>query len=182
MTNHITLIGNVTRDPELRFTTSGQARTMITVATNRRFQAKGAAEPTDITAFFTVVAWGQLAEHSTESLRKGDRVTVSGRVDHRKWVDADGKSHDSFDVIADDVALSLRFRTAAVDRTARVQPGATAELNAEATGPSTDEPSEPDATSDGWSETMSNGLSNGLSDGPSDGLYGADDDRDLAAA
>jgi single-strand DNA-binding protein len=119
MTNHITLIGNVTRDPELRFTATGQARTMISVATNRRFQAKGATEATEVTAFFTTVAWGQLAEHSVESLRKGDRVTITGRVDHRKWVDENGQSHNSFDVIADDVALSLRFRTAEVDRTKR---------------------------------------------------------------
>jgi single-strand DNA-binding protein len=167
MTNHITLIGNVTRDPELRFTTSGQARTMITVATNRRFQAKGAAEPTEITAFFTVVAWGQLAEHSTESLRKGDRVTVSGRVDHRKWVDADGKSHDSFDVIADDVALSLRFRTAEVDRTRREVPRASEDVGATLIDDRlsddrlTDEPREPDATTEGMAD---------------------DDDRELLAA
>jgi single-strand DNA-binding protein len=157
MTNHITLIGNVTRDPELRFTTSGQARTMITVATNRRFQAKGATEPTEITAFFSVVAWGQLAEHSTESLRKGDRVTVSGRVDHRKWVDADGQNHDSFDVIADDVALSLRFRTAEVDRTRRETPAA-AMVDAgvgSSADRSVDEPREPDAGLDDSSVGLS---------------------------
>ncbi len=122
MTNHITLSGNVTRDPELRFTTSGQGRTVITLATNRRFQPKGATEPTEITAFFSVVAWGSLAEHSAESLRKGDRVTITGRVDHRNWVDENGLPHSSFDVVADEVAVSLKFRTAIVDRTRREPP------------------------------------------------------------
>lgn len=119
MTNHITLTGNVTRDPELRFTTTGQARTVIAIATNRRFQAKGAAEPTEITSFFSAVAWGSLAEHTAESLKKGDRVTVTGRVDQRSWIDDNGQPHSSFEVVADEVALSLRFRSAEVDRTRR---------------------------------------------------------------
>jgi single-strand DNA-binding protein len=119
MTNHITLTGNVTRDPELRFTTTGQARIVVAIATNRRFQAKGAAEPTEITSFFSVVAWGSLAEHAAESLKKGDRVTVTGRVDQRSWIDDNGQPHSSFEVVADELALSLRFRSAEVDRARR---------------------------------------------------------------
>lgn len=119
MSNHITLTGNITRDPELKFTASGQGRTVLTIATNRRFFPKGAAEPTEVTAFFTVVAWSQLAEHVCESLRKGDRVTVSGRLDQRTWTDENGQPHSAFEVAADDVAASVRFRTVNIDRPQR---------------------------------------------------------------
>ncbi len=119
MSNHLTLTGNIVRDPELRYTAGGSPRAVMPVATSRRFQAKGADQPTEVTSFFTVIVWGQLAEHVSESLRKGDRVTISGRVEQRSWVDEAQQRHSSFDIVADDVAASLRFRTARIDRTAR---------------------------------------------------------------
>lgn len=133
MSNHLTLTGNIVRDPELRYSASGVARTVMAVATTRRFQAKGADQPTEVTSFFTVIVWGMLAEHVTESLVKGDRVTVSGRVEQRSWVDEDEQKRSSFDIVADDVAASMRFRTVRIDRTAR------AELQVPAAG-ATDEP------------------------------------------
>ncbi len=120
MSNHLTLTGNVVRDPELRYTAGGSPRVVMPVATTRRFQAKGADQPTEVTSFFTVIVWGQLGEHVAESLFKGDRVTISGRVEQRSWVDEAQQRHSSFDIVADDVAASLRFRTAKIDRTARV--------------------------------------------------------------
>jgi single-strand DNA-binding protein len=169
MSNHITLIGNVTRDPELRFSNSGQARTVISLATNRRYLPKGAVEPTEVTSYFTVVAWGQLAEHAVESLRKGDRVTATGRVDHRKWADEDGKPHNSFEVVADDVALSLRFRAASPDRTRR-ESAAPAEM-------APVEPAEAFSADHGGDESTDNSIDDSV-----DGLTDRTFERELASA
>jgi single-strand DNA-binding protein len=122
MSNHLTLTGNVVREIELKFTASGNARLVMPVATNRRFQAKGSDTPTEVTSFFTVIVWGSLAEHVAESVKKGDRVTVSGRVEQRTWFDAAEQRHNSFEIVADEVAVSLRFRTVKVDRPARETP------------------------------------------------------------
>jgi single-strand DNA-binding protein len=122
MSNHLTLTGNVVREPEVRFTASGNARLVMPVATNRRFLAKGSDTPTEVASFFSVIVWGQLAEHVAESVKKGDRVTVTGRVEQRTWTDEHEQRHQSFEIVADDVAASLRFRTAAIDRTLRVLP------------------------------------------------------------
>ncbi len=120
MSNHLTLTGNVVRDPELRYTAGGTPRVVMPVASTRRFQPKGADQATEATSFFTVIIWGELGEHAAESLAKGDRVTVSGRVEQRTWLDEAQQRHTSFDIVADDVAASLRFRTAKIDRTERV--------------------------------------------------------------
>jgi single-strand DNA-binding protein len=120
MSNHLTLTGNVVREPQLGFTASGNARLAMPVATNRRFQAKGSETPTEVVSFFTVIVWGQLAEHVAETISKGDRVTVTGRVEQRTWTDEHEQRHQSFEIVADDVAASLRFRTAKIDRTTRI--------------------------------------------------------------
>jgi single-strand DNA-binding protein len=120
MSNHLTLTGNVVRDIELKFTASGNPRLVMPVATNRRFQAKGSDTPTEVTSFFTVIVWGQLAEHVAESVIKGDRVTISGRVEQRTWFDDAEQRHNAFEIVADEVAVSLRFRTAKLDRPVRV--------------------------------------------------------------
>jgi single-strand DNA-binding protein len=137
MSNHLTLTGNVVREPEIRFTASGNARLVMPVATNRRFQAKGSDTPTEVASFFTVIVWGQLAEHVGESVKKGDRVTVTGRVEQRTWTDENEQRHQSFEIVADDVAASLRFRSAAIDRNLRILPPAegTAEEAGSVDGP-----------------------------------------------
>jgi single-strand DNA-binding protein len=146
MSNHLTLTGNVVRDPELRYAANGTARVVLPVATNRRFQPKGAEQATEVVSFFTVIVWGTLAEHVSESLMKGDRVTVSGRVEQRSWVDEAQQRHSSFEIVADDVAASLRFRSARIDRTARASV-ANEDLPGEVTATGFDEPGE--STSDG---------------------------------
>jgi single-strand DNA-binding protein len=119
MSNHISLVGNVTRPLELRYTANGTPRLLIPIATSRRFLAKGSEEATEVTSFFTAIAWGALAEHAATSLLKGDRISITGRVEQRTWIDAEEKKHNAFEVVADDVAVSLRFRTAAIDRPQR---------------------------------------------------------------
>ena len=89
--NHVASIGNLTRDPELRFTPSGQATASFGVAVNRRWQNRQTQEWEEATSFFDVVCWGQLAENAAQSLSRGSRVIVSGRLDQRSWETPEGE-------------------------------------------------------------------------------------------
>src|SRR3954451_247041 len=82
--NSVTLVGNVTRDPELRFTPSAQATASFGLAVNRRWQNRQ-GEWEEATSLFNVVAWRELAGNVAESLARGSRAIVSGRLEHRAW-------------------------------------------------------------------------------------------------
>ena len=88
--NTVTLIGNLSRDPELRFTPSGQAVATFGLAVNRRWQNRQTQEWEEATSFFDVTCWAQLAENVAESCSKGSRVMVSGRLDQRTWETKEG--------------------------------------------------------------------------------------------
>jgi single-strand DNA-binding protein len=120
--NTVTLIGNLTRDPELRFTPSGQARALLGIAVNRRWQNRQTSEWEEQTSFFNIVCWGELADNVSESLGKGARVLVTGRLEQRSWDTPEGEKRSVVEVVADDVAPSLRFATAKVERTERRSP------------------------------------------------------------
>ena len=81
--NTVTLVGNITRDPELRFTPSGSAVANFGIAVNRRWQNKQTQEWEEQTSFFDVTCWREMAENVTESLERGARVIVTGRLDQR---------------------------------------------------------------------------------------------------
>lgn len=115
----ITIIGNLTREPELRFTPAGQAVAHFSVAENRRYQASGSQEWTEATSFFHCAAWGDLAEHTAQSLAKGDRVTVTGRIETRSWENDQGEKRSKLEVTATDVSASLRFATVTVSKAER---------------------------------------------------------------
>jgi single-strand DNA-binding protein len=116
--NEITITGNLTRDPELRYTQSGSASCSFGVAVNRRYQQNG--EWVDApTNFFNVVIWAQHGENVAASLAKGDRVIVKGRLDFRKYTNKDGVEVTTHDIVADEVAPSLRYATAKMERIAR---------------------------------------------------------------
>jgi len=83
--NSITIVGNITRDPELRFTPSGQANARLGVAVNRRWQDRNSGEWNEATSFFDVICWRELAENVSESLKRGTRVIVTGRLEQRTW-------------------------------------------------------------------------------------------------
>jgi single-strand DNA-binding protein len=83
--NTIVLVGNITRDPELRFTPSGQPTTTFGLAVNRRWQNRQTQEWEEATSFFDIVCWRELAENASESLRRGSRVIVTGRLEQRSW-------------------------------------------------------------------------------------------------
>jgi single-strand DNA-binding protein len=120
--NNITVVGNITRDPELRFTGSGQAKVNFGLAVNRRWQNKQNQEWEEAVSFFNVVAWGELGENTSESLGKGSRVIVTGRLEQRSWETEDGEKRSIVEIVADEVGPSLRWATAEVKKTDRRGP------------------------------------------------------------
>lgn len=113
----ITLTGNVTGDAELRFTPSGHAVANLSVAVNPR-DKQGDQWVDGEPNFYRVAAWKDLAENVAESVRRGDRVTVVGRLRVREY-EHNGEKRTSLDVTADSVALDLRFHTARATKAQR---------------------------------------------------------------
>jgi single-strand DNA-binding protein len=118
--NTVTLAGNLTRDPEIRYTRDGNANSSFGLAVNRRWQARGSDEWEEATSFFDVVCWRDLAENVALSLVKGSRVIVTGRLEQRTWENDEGERRSRVELAADDVGPSLRFATAEVTRTERL--------------------------------------------------------------
>jgi len=119
MDNTVTVVGNLTREPELRYTPSGQAVCRLGIAVNRRWQNRQTNEWEEQVSFFNVTAWGQLGENVGECLGKGTRVIVTGRLEQRSWESPDGEKKSSVDIIADEIAPSLRWATAKIERNER---------------------------------------------------------------
>ena len=117
MSNHTSLTGNLTRDPELRYTNGGKAVANFGLAVNRRFQQNG--EWQDSTSFFDVTAWGDLGENIGQSVSKGQRVTVTGRLEQRSWETDAGEKRYKIEVVANDVAASMQFATLHITKTVR---------------------------------------------------------------
>lgn len=117
--NNVTIVGNVTKSPELRFIASGQATANFGIAVNRRWMNKQTNQWDESTSFFNVVAWREMAENIAESVSKGDRVVVTGRLEQRSWETDGGEKRTVVEIVADEVAPSLRWATAAVTRNER---------------------------------------------------------------
>lgn len=119
--NNITVLGNLTRDPELRFTPNGNAVASFGIAVNRRTQDRQSGEWVDDVDFFNVVTWMRLAENCAESLSKGDRVLISGRLTQDSWDDKDGQKRSSVKIIANVVAPSLEFASAKLEKNPKTE-------------------------------------------------------------
>jgi single-strand DNA-binding protein len=117
--NTVTVVGNCTRDPELRFTPAGQAVANFGLAVNRRWQNRQTQEWEEATSFFDVTCWQQLAENVAETIQKGTRIVVTGRLDQRSWETQDGDKRSKVEIVADDVAPSLRWATAEITKNER---------------------------------------------------------------
>jgi single-strand DNA-binding protein len=117
-----TIIGNLTREPEIRYTKDGQATATLGVAVNRRWQDRQTQEWEESTSFFDVVCWRELAEHAAMSLVKGMRVMVTGRLEQRSWETELGERRTKVEIVADEIGPSLRFATAEVHRQERMEP------------------------------------------------------------
>ena len=116
-----TITGNLTRDPEIRYTRDGQATTSLGVAVNRRWQNRESNEWEESTSFFDVVTWRDLAENVALSLTKGMRVVVTGRLEQRSWETEEGDRRFKVEIVADEVGASLRFATVDVHKVERHQ-------------------------------------------------------------
>ena len=107
----VSVAGTLTATPELRHTESGIARAMFRVAVSGRREQEA--------SFFTVVVWRDQAEHAAESLSKGSRVVVVGRLQQRSWTAEDGSARSVVEVVAEELGASLRWATATTTRTTR---------------------------------------------------------------
>lgn len=101
--NKALIIGNLTRDPEMRYTPQGHAVTSFGVATNREWTTNG--ERKEATEFHNVVAWGKLAELCSQLLSKGRKVYIEGRLQTRTWDDQNGVKHYKTEIVADDMVI-----------------------------------------------------------------------------
>lgn len=124
MSSSTTIVGNTVRDWELTYTPAGKAVGKVGVAVNRRY--KKGDEWQEETSFLNVVVWGEQAENAAESMPKGTRVMVSGRLEQRSWESPDGEKRSTVEIVADEVAASVKWATVAVQRTERVTAGASA--------------------------------------------------------
>lgn len=107
--NSVTVVGNVTRDPELRFTQGGMAVANFGVAWNKKKQ-----DGEDEVSFFDVSCFRSLAENVAESITKGARVVIYGTLSQRSWENQEGERRSKVEIIADDVAPSLRWASAEI--------------------------------------------------------------------
>ena len=102
--NKVMIIGNLGRDPEMRYTPSGRPVTTFSVATNRQYTNAEGEKKTD-TEWFNIVAWGKLAEICNQYLSKGRQVYIEGRLQTRRWEDAQGTRHTSVEIVAREMLM-----------------------------------------------------------------------------
>ena len=112
--NTVTLVGNITDDPELRFTPSGAPVANFTVAVNRRIRNQDGGWDDKLDGFFRCSCWRDMAENVSESLTKGTRVVVVGRLSQRSWEDAEGNKRSTVELQVDEIGPSLRWANATV--------------------------------------------------------------------
>ncbi|HEX5614528.1 MAG TPA: single-stranded DNA-binding protein [Acidimicrobiia bacterium] len=117
--NAVTVVGNITRDPEMRYTPSGVAKASFGIAVNRSWRNQQTNEWEEQTSFFNVVCWREMAENVGTSLTKGARVVVTGRLEQRSWETDGGEKRNVVEIVADEIGPSLRFATAEVHKIER---------------------------------------------------------------
>ncbi len=103
--NKVMLIGNITRDPELRSTPSGQSVASFSVATNRVWKDPGSGERRESAEFHNIVAWGRLAEICGQYLRKGSKLFVEGRLQTRSWQGQDGNKRYTTEIVMENMIM-----------------------------------------------------------------------------
>jgi single-strand DNA-binding protein len=119
--NSVTIIGNLTDDPELRYTPSGAAVANCSVAVNKRVNKDGQWED-KLEGFFEITCWRELAENVSQ-LHKGTRVIIVGRLQQSTWETQEGQKRSKVQILADEIGPSIRWATAEVHRKERSDEG-----------------------------------------------------------
>jgi single-strand DNA-binding protein len=117
--NSVTLVGNLTDDPELRFTPQGVAVANFRIAVNQRFKDQQGNWQDGETSYFRVNCWRQLAENVAETLTRGARAIITGRLKYREWETQEGEKRSVVEIEAEEVGPSLKFATAKVEKVSR---------------------------------------------------------------
>lgn len=117
MDSVVTVVGNTTREIDLRYTASGKAVGSFGIACNRRYQQGG--EWQEKTSFFNVTCWDQLAENAAASFTKGARVIVTGRLEQREYETKEGEKRNVVEIVADELGASLRWARVEIERVTR---------------------------------------------------------------
>ena len=118
--NTMTVVGNLTDEPEMRFTSTGTAVANFTIASTARVFDKEASEWRDgDTLFLRCVAWQQSAENLADSLTKGTRVIVSGRLRQRSFETREGEKRTTAELVVDEIGVSLRYARVQITKTTR---------------------------------------------------------------
>lgn len=120
--NQAIILGNLTKDPELRYTPNGQAVTSFSVATNRRWTNKEDGQTQEATEFHNVVAWGKLAEICGQILYKGRKALIVGRLQTRSWEGQDGHKRYTTEIVADHISATGAPRSAGESAISNSQP------------------------------------------------------------
>lgn len=115
--NTVTVVGNATRDPELRFTAGGKGIASFGLAVNRRYQQNG--EWQEKVSFFNVTAWDALGENVAASVSKGTRLIVTGRLEQREYETQSGEKRNVVEIVVDDIGPSLRWARCSIERVTR---------------------------------------------------------------
>ena len=116
--NNVTIAGNLTRDPELRFTPTGRPNASFGVAVNNDW-TDSAGERHESVDFFDIVVWGKLAENAAQSLSKGQEVLIAGRLAFRSWETDEGDRRSKVEITATHVGPGLTFGTTVFTKAAR---------------------------------------------------------------
>src|ERR1700744_3477816 len=150
----ITVVGNLTSDPELRYTQNGLAVANFTIASTPRSFDRASNDWKDGDALFLRASvWREFAEHVAGSLTKGSRVIATGRLRQRSYETKEGEKRTSIELEVDEIGPSLRYATAQVTRTSSSREGGVGGARGRGGAPIADEPgasSAPDAGGDVW--------------------------------
>jgi single-strand DNA-binding protein len=115
----LTIIGNLTKDPEVRFANSGTAMASFSVAVNKSRKDKTTGEWVKETSYFDCVAWGENAENFANSFSKGNRVIVTGQLQQRKYEGQDGTEKTKLELIVDEIGATVKYATLVITKTQR---------------------------------------------------------------
>jgi single-strand DNA-binding protein len=115
----LSIAGNLTATPELRNVNGGRSVASFSIAENRRWADKATGTTQEAVTYLDVTAWGPMADHVATSLHTGDRVLVTGRLEQRSWEGTDGQRRTKHELVATEVAASLRYATASLTRSSK---------------------------------------------------------------